>query len=251
MEPSISFVMPVRDRAAMLGEAIGSIMAQTMADWELIVVDDNSVDPGATQAVVASFGDARIRSFRLAALHGANAACARNFGNALARAPIIAVADSDDIFYPGRARCTLDAFAAHACDVFYADFDVWDCSIDRFVETGSDPVIAFDPAALARYDFIPHGSSAYRRNLALMFPYNSFMTRSSDYDFFTRLAAFGARFHFHAEKIYKYRLHDGSLVRRYDAASFDDFIRQSRGWSPWDRELTGRLVDRLEVVSRA
>jgi glycosyltransferase involved in cell wall biosynthesis len=251
MEPSISFVMPVRDRAAMLGEAIGSIVAQTAGDWELIVVDDNSADAEATREVVASFRDARIRPFRLDGRHGSNAACARNFGNALARAPIIAVADSDDIFYPDRARCTLDAFATHGCDVFYADFDVWDCTADRFVETSSDPVIAFDPAALARYDFIPHGSSACRRNLALMFPYNSFMTRSSDYDFFTRLAVFGARFHFHAGKIYKYRLHDGSLVRRYNAASFDDFIRQSRGWSPWDRALTGRLVDDLALGSRA
>ena len=42
--PKVSVVTPTRNRAHCLGEAIDSILAQTFADWEMIVVDDGSED---------------------------------------------------------------------------------------------------------------------------------------------------------------------------------------------------------------
>ena len=44
MTPQITVVMPVRNGARWLGEAVESVVVQTMPDWELIAVDDGSTD---------------------------------------------------------------------------------------------------------------------------------------------------------------------------------------------------------------
>jgi len=111
--PKVSVVMPTRNRAFCLGEAIDSIRAQTFADWELIVVDDGSDDE--TGDVVRRYcaQDSRIRYVRQP--HGG---CARalNTGLRLARGDYLHTQDDDDVAYAGMlAKCAafLDAHAAY------------------------------------------------------------------------------------------------------------------------------------------
>ena len=80
----------------MLQKAVDSVLAQTFADFELLIVDDCSADQ--TPEVVASLVDARIRSFR----HSRNGGTAetRNTGIAHARGEYIAFLDDDDEFLP-------------------------------------------------------------------------------------------------------------------------------------------------------
>ena len=59
--PLVSIIMNVRNGAATLREALDSVMAQTFADWELIVWDDCSTD--ASAAIVAEYRDLRVRYF--------------------------------------------------------------------------------------------------------------------------------------------------------------------------------------------
>src|SRR5438270_602373 len=72
----ISVILPTRNRASSLANAIASVVGQTHSDWELVVIDDASEDN--TDAVVDSFDDTRIRRIRLDGRVGA--AKARNLG---------------------------------------------------------------------------------------------------------------------------------------------------------------------------
>ena len=92
MTPSVSVVLATRNRAHLLSRAIRSVLAQSRADLELIVVDDASTD--GTAAVVAAFADPRIRYVRLDTQ--AHVAAARNRGIREARASLIAFQDDDD-----------------------------------------------------------------------------------------------------------------------------------------------------------
>src|SRR5205085_8762397 len=85
-----------RDRA-FAGQAVQSILDQTFDDFELIIVDDGSAD--GSYDVVAQFGDSRIRIVRQTN-HGL--VDALNTGIRLARAPLIARQDADDISLPNR-----------------------------------------------------------------------------------------------------------------------------------------------------
>jgi glycosyltransferase involved in cell wall biosynthesis len=92
----VSVVVAAWNQAAWLGQAIESVRAQTLADWELVVVDDGSTD--ATREVVARHaGDGRIRYVHQA--HGERSA-ARNRGIAASSAPLLAFLDADDLWLP-------------------------------------------------------------------------------------------------------------------------------------------------------
>ncbi|MEP7129899.1 MAG: glycosyltransferase family 2 protein [Sphingomicrobium sp.] len=92
----VSVILPVHNREDVLARAIQSVLDQTLADFELIVVDDGSTD--GSVAVAKSFADPRIRIIELGQNRGGNAA--RNAGVRAATAPLIAFLDSDDTFLP-------------------------------------------------------------------------------------------------------------------------------------------------------
>ena len=79
-----------------MGRAIASVAAQTMGDWELIVVDDGSEDDLAS--VVDATSDRRVHLLRHRQNRGA--AAARNTGIRAGRAPLVAFLDSDDVWLP-------------------------------------------------------------------------------------------------------------------------------------------------------
>lgn len=90
--PRISVVLPTFNRARTLPRAIRSVLAQTLTDLELIVIDDGSSDD--TAAVVAAIDDPRLRYLPLPRNGGVSAA--RNAGVEAARASWVAFQDSDD-----------------------------------------------------------------------------------------------------------------------------------------------------------
>lgn len=92
--PLVSIVMPLYNAAPYVGEAVASVVAQTMPDWELLVVDDGSSDGSAAAAEHIARGDDRISLIR----HPTNlgAAAARNAATGRARARWIAFLDADD-----------------------------------------------------------------------------------------------------------------------------------------------------------
>lgn len=104
--PAIAVIMPVHNRAATVGRAVASVLAQDFPNFELIAVDDGSTDGSAD--VVASFADPRIRLIRLSSNLGSNPA--RNHGIAGSNAPLLAFLDSDDEYLPAKLRTVTDHF---------------------------------------------------------------------------------------------------------------------------------------------
>jgi glycosyltransferase involved in cell wall biosynthesis len=93
--PRVSVVIPTYNRADVVGRAISSVLAQSVKEVEVVVVDDGSTDT--TSAVVRSFGDKRVE--HLSVLH-AGATAARNAGAERARATWLTFLDSDDTVVP-------------------------------------------------------------------------------------------------------------------------------------------------------
>jgi len=104
--PAVSVLMSVRDGAPWVREAVESVLGQTAGDLELIVIDDGSTD--ATAALLASIQDPRFRVERQPH-RGLTPSLNRALG--LARAPLVARLDADDLALPerlARQRAFLD-----------------------------------------------------------------------------------------------------------------------------------------------
>lgn len=95
MKPFFSVVIPVYNRARVIRDALESVLQQSFQDFEIIVVDDGSVDN--SSARVAAMADGRVR---LVVQHNSGASAARNRGIDLARGRFVAFLDSDDVFLP-------------------------------------------------------------------------------------------------------------------------------------------------------
>jgi glycosyltransferase involved in cell wall biosynthesis len=106
--PAVSVLMGVWNGAPRVRKAVVSVLGQTMGDLELIVVDDGSFD--GTAAILESFGDPRLRIERR---ERAGLTSALNRGLALARAPLVARLDADDVALPERLARQVAYLDAH------------------------------------------------------------------------------------------------------------------------------------------
>ena len=95
--PAVSVLLAVHNGAPWVTEAIGSVLAQTLRDFELIVIDDGSAD--ATPELISAFTDSRVRVERHARV---GLTRSLNRAIALARAPLLARLDADDVAMPDR-----------------------------------------------------------------------------------------------------------------------------------------------------
>ncbi|NKY56997.1 glycosyltransferase family 2 protein [Nocardia flavorosea] len=106
--PEVSVLVPARDAAAFLGEAIESVLAQSFTDYELLIVDDGSRD--ATARIAESYADPRIEVLRRPR---AGVVSASNAGLAQARGALIARLDADDRMLPGRLAAQVAYLRRH------------------------------------------------------------------------------------------------------------------------------------------
>ena len=92
-------ITPTRNRAKLLAQTLDSVAAQTLADWEHLVVDDGSDDGTAELMAARTAADPRVSYIvRQSPLAGANVC--RNIGIRAARAPLVVLLDSDDLLEP-------------------------------------------------------------------------------------------------------------------------------------------------------
>lgn len=184
--PRVSVIISTYNRAAFLGEAIESVLAQTYGDYELIVADDGSTDDTAER--VTAFGD-EVRYLQLN--HSGRPSVVRNRALEIARGDLVAFLDDDDRWLPEKLQRQVTLFAEGSAPGFvYTDF--------RFLNAGalSQPVLTpaqkrsgaiFDD--LLRDCFIHPSTMIVRRSLLdTTGGFDETFASAEDYDLWLRLA---------------------------------------------------------------
>jgi glycosyltransferase involved in cell wall biosynthesis len=126
--PRVSVIIPARDSADFLPQALQSVEAQTFNDWEIVAVDDGSRDD--TWSILEGAGP-RVRALRSTAAGGP--AAARNRALAEVNGELVAFLDADDLLLPDylesqiacleRARAAYRHVGLVTCDAFVLEGD--------------------------------------------------------------------------------------------------------------------------------
>lgn len=120
--PLVTIIMPAYNAAPFIGEAISSVIAQTVTDWELIVIDDCSRDD--TCRVISEFvqKDSRIHLINNETNMGV--AKTRNRGMDLCRGQYVALLDSDDYWKPHLLEKMLARAEETGADIIYCSYEM-------------------------------------------------------------------------------------------------------------------------------
>jgi glycosyltransferase involved in cell wall biosynthesis len=129
--PVVSVITPTRNRATLLAETLDSVAAQTLADWEHLIVDDGSDDGTAALMAERTASDPRVR-YLIRQSEKAGANVCRNIGIRAATAPLIVLLDSDDLLEPTCLERRVAVMDRNA-DLDFATFQV-----GVFTETPGD-----------------------------------------------------------------------------------------------------------------
>lgn len=105
--PTVSVIIPSFNMARFVREAVESVLNQTYADFELIVVDDGSTDD--TEIVLKEFSG-NIRYYKQ---RNGGESAARNRGIELALGEYVAFLDADDLWLPDKLKLQMEAFKSH------------------------------------------------------------------------------------------------------------------------------------------
>jgi peptidoglycan/xylan/chitin deacetylase (PgdA/CDA1 family)/2-polyprenyl-3-methyl-5-hydroxy-6-metoxy-1,4-benzoquinol methylase len=206
----VSVVIAARDAAATLGEALDSLRAQTLRDWEAIVVDDGSTDATAAVAEEFSAHDPRVRVIRRSA---SGVSAARNAGIREARFDWLVFLDADDWLFPQHLQRMTEVLAREG------GLDGVHCGWRRVTAAGEAIEEAFCPFAGDLFSafavtcvFAIHACIVRRARVEAAGGFDPALTTCEDWDLWQRVARSGARFGRIAEVQCGYRLRPTSAT---------------------------------------
>ncbi|TWT77961.1 putative glycosyltransferase EpsJ [Posidoniimonas polymericola] len=246
--PQISVVIPAYNAEGTIERAVRSMLDQTLADIEVIIVDDGSTDQ--TAAAAEAINDPRLRVIRQ---QHQGVAAAANTALAAAATPLIARMDADDYSHPTRLAEQLALLEREQLNVVGCQVNIVDASgtpvenLRRYEHWLNDETLTPDqilalrfveyplanPTLLGRRAFFELGYRA-APSPAEAFP--------EDYDLMLRGAAAGLRFGKVARPLLDWIDHDRRLTRSHAAYTPAAFDRCRR-----THLLAGPLANRLEV----
>ena len=118
--PLVSVIMPAYNSADFIAEAIQSVLNQTYFNWELLIIDDASID--STVQIIKKYvsTDSRIQLFQNKTNSGTG--ISRNIGIKAAQGSFISFLDSDDLWLPEKLEIQLEFMKNHNLDMTYSSY---------------------------------------------------------------------------------------------------------------------------------
>lgn len=209
--PLISVILPVYNGGPFLRQTLEALLAQTLEDFELIVVNDGSTDD--SEATILSFSDPRIHYLPQA---NCGFIYSLNRGIAAARGRYIARIDADDVCLPERFAKQAawlnerPATAVVGCFINFID--------ENGKEAGTWPedraCVDYQQIrkALPYHNCIAHPGVMARAEVFRQYPYRKEQKHIEDYDLWLRLCGDGKVIEKVPEPLLLYRVHSGSVT---------------------------------------
>jgi glycosyltransferase involved in cell wall biosynthesis len=122
MQPLVSIVTPIYNNEGVIEETIQSVLNQTYTNWELLLVNDASIDKSGQVANKFLAQDTRIKLFEFTENKGA--AKARNYGSKMAKGDYIAFLDADDLWHKTKLEVQIKMLIDKDIDVCFGSYEM-------------------------------------------------------------------------------------------------------------------------------
>lgn len=209
--PLVSVVIPAYKVAPYIAETLDSVFAQTVTEFEVIVVNDGSPDADELERALAPYLE-RVCYIRQ---ENRGASAARNRGVREAHGVFVAFLDGDDLWMPNYLEEQLRFVRAGGYDLAYADALLFGDSPEAgktYMETApSKGSVTFVSLVRNECNVITSGVVARRLALIEAGLFDESLRNAQDFELWTRLARGGARLAYQRKVLLRYRVRDGSL----------------------------------------
>lgn len=242
--PEVSVVMPAYNAARTIGAAVSSVLGQTYADFELVVVDDGSTDE--TAAIAA----AHPGPVRVVSQPNKGVAAARNRGIAEAAGELIAFCDADDILFPGHLEALLATWRRQRGVATANAYWLFPDGIHRARtrHKGRFPAVRDQRRAILEQNFVSTMALFPKRLVDDIGPFAEDLRRGEDWHFWMRAVFAGLPIAHQPRPLALYRWTDASLSA--DRAAMDQSLLEvlrraydTLALSEPERDLVRRRLD--------
>jgi glycosyltransferase involved in cell wall biosynthesis len=237
--PLVSIVVANYNMAPYVADAIRSLLTQTVADVEVIVVDDGSTDSSWEIIQQEAARDPRVVPIRQ---QNAGQASAKNAGIRAARGKFVGFCDADDVWLPHKLAVQLPEFDDPRVGVVYTDLYAMDAEGNKTGESNIQPRNGDVLADLFIRNFVPFGTALVRRDaLAECGAFDESYRMGIDWDLWMRIAR---RFHFKhvREWTAMYRVWPGQMSKDWRGRYFWAFRIM--------RDFTSRFPSAVDARTR-
>jgi glycosyltransferase involved in cell wall biosynthesis len=209
----ISIIIPVYNRAHLIGETLDSVLSQSYSNWECLVIDDGSTDQTAQVVNDYVLKDNRFQ-YHIRPINrkkGANAC--RNLGFELSKGDYIQWFDSDDLMHKDKLKLKVDCLEKHKVDFVVCEGIEYRGTIENVVhywkEIQSDSALL--DHILGKVNFHTNGplfKKAFLKDIPL---FNEGLQRKQEWEFYSRLLTFSTNYQPLNVALYYFRLHNDSI----------------------------------------
>jgi len=221
--PTISIIVPAYNSAEFIAECLDSIFDQTLAGFEVIIVNDGSPDSVELERVLVPYRE------RIVYLRQENRGLsgARNTGIRRARGEYLAFLDSDDCWPGEYLSAQMKLFQDDpTLDLVYADATLFGSGpVPRktFMQTSAPPT-TLDGLLSEGGQILPSGTVVKKRAIVEGGFFDETLRRCEDLDMWLRLAERGAKIAFQGKVLFRRRVHGSALTSAEDKM-VSSFIR--------------------------
>ncbi len=180
----VSVIVPTYNRPHLIGDSIESILAQSIQDIEIIVIDGSTND--STRDTIDNISDPRIRYKRI---ENRSAASSRNVGLSMAQGEFIAFNDDDDIWLPEKLEHQIKLIDAHLdCPICFCAFEKKRGNRTQIIPDKMETGCALLFSKLLFRNFIGLPTLLIRKQLLEKIHFDEQLTCLEDWDFSLSLA---------------------------------------------------------------
>jgi glycosyltransferase involved in cell wall biosynthesis len=234
-EPAVSVIVTAYKVAPFIAETLDSVFAQTLGGFEVIVVNDGSPDAAELERELEPY----LPRLVYVVQENRGAGGARNTGLRLARAPLVAFLDGDDLWEPAYLAEQLREVGARGLDLAYTDamqFGDSPLAGKTYMETApSEGPVNFLSLIRGDCNVITSGVVARRAAVLDAGLFDETLRNAQDFELWARLAHRGARLGYQRKVLVRYRVREGSL-------SGDVQNRLAREW-----KVTRHIADAYDL----